>query len=354
MPYFLFKERVEDFIVEELLQKEPSWEWDFHYIFFEKKNLATFDVLNKLMQTFGFNRNMIGIAGLKDKQGVTRQWISISKRDVHKNAWGINKLLDFLRKLWRVVKATYDTKLLKLGVNKWNRFEITLRLPRTKEYQTIVSKVDAILKEIQENWVPNYFGEQRFWNRGRNWQTGEKLILWEIRSLKWDNNTMAEKRFKVQAFSSYIFNMYLNLRIKAWKLNMIIPWDVIVADDKKVSFWTWPEKDNTERLTVTWPVIGDDLKDAKDIALKLEQETYKKFELPKDVLRQFAKFGIFGIRRPILLYPNNFTWIWTKDKNLILRFDLWSGAYASVIVDYLEQKLWGERRSSPGNTDKSI
>lgn len=339
MTHFLFKDRAEDFIVEEILEKEPEWEWDFHYVFFEKKNLATFDVINKLIYEFGLNRNMIGIAGLKDKQGVTRQRISISKRDVHKQCWGINNFLGFLRKIGKVLKATYGKKLLKLGVNKGNRFEVVLRPVRPKGIELLQSKIESFFREIEEFGLPNYFGEQRFGHRGRNWQTGEKLVLGEIRSLKWDNNTMAEKRFKVQAFSSYVFNMYLNVRITAWKLGKILPGDIIVPEDGRYKHRTGPEQDNTDRLTITWPVIGDDLKHAKDAALKLEKDTYAKLGLPANIERWFQKFNIFWIRRPIVIYPSNLTWQRTKDKNLIMRFDLPSGAYASVLVDYLEQKL---------------
>lgn len=51
MAYFAFKERVEDFIVEEILET-PSGKGEFHYVFFEKKNLATFDVIRMLHDEF--------------------------------------------------------------------------------------------------------------------------------------------------------------------------------------------------------------------------------------------------------------------------------------------------------------
>jgi len=74
--------------------------------------------------------------------------------------------------------------MLKLGANKGNRFEIILRTVKPKEQAALSPKVDALLKEIQAQGLPNYFGEQRFGHRGRNRQTGEKLVLGEIRSLK--------------------------------------------------------------------------------------------------------------------------------------------------------------------------
>ena len=163
----------------------------------------------------------------------------------------------------------------------------------SKNLSAIKDKVDSLLQTINTNGLPNYFGEQRFGHRGRNWQTGEKLVLGEIKSLKGDNNTLAEKRFKVQAFSSYVFNMYLNVRIGAGKLHKLLPGDVVVPDDGRSKFRTGPEQDNTDRLIVTGPVIGDDLKHAKDEALKLEKLTYQKLDLPNNIEHGFKKFNIF-------------------------------------------------------------
>ncbi len=123
---------------------------------------------------------------------------------------------------------------------------------------------------------------------------------------------------------------------KLWKL---LPGDVIIPADGRYTHWKEGERDNTERITITGPVIGDDLAHAKDTALKLEEEAYKKFELPKNIEKLFQNFGLFGIRRAILIYPENISWKRTKDRNLMLSFTLPSGAYASVLIDVLEQRL---------------
>lgn len=104
---------------------------------------------------------------------------------------------------------------------------------------------------------------------------------------------MTEKRFKVQAFSSYVFNMYLNVRISAGKLYKILPGDVIISEEGRYKYWTGEGVDNKERLTVTGPVIGDDLTHAKEWALELEKETYKKLSLPNHIENLFKKFNIF-------------------------------------------------------------
>lgn len=126
MTYFQTKLRPEDFIVTEILSEEPAGYGDFHYILLEKKGLTTFLLLDLLINDFALNKNMVGIAGLKDKHAITRQWLSISKRDVARNCGGINTLLAWLRKKGKVVTATYGDHMLKLGENAGNHFTIKL------------------------------------------------------------------------------------------------------------------------------------------------------------------------------------------------------------------------------------
>ncbi|MEI7477023.1 MAG: tRNA pseudouridine(13) synthase TruD [bacterium] len=127
----------------------------------EKKGLTTFLLIDLMINAFGLNRNMIGIAGLKDKHAITRQWISISRRDVVKYCGGINTLLDWLRRKGKIIKATYHTHLLKLGDNAGNHFDITL-IPEKGITPEQKQTVDYCLKEIAAKGIPNYFGEQRF------------------------------------------------------------------------------------------------------------------------------------------------------------------------------------------------
>lgn len=62
--------------------------------------------------------------------------------------------------------------------------------------------------------MPNYFGEQRFGHGGTNRKIGHELLAGTVRNIKGDKNTLAEKRFKVQAYASYVFNTYLEEREK--------------------------------------------------------------------------------------------------------------------------------------------
>ena len=61
---------------------------------------------------------------------------------------------------------------------------------------------------------------------------------------------MAEKRFKVQAFASHMFNKYLDMRREQYGLDTLLAGDVIAADDGYV-FRKEGEKPNKDKLSVT-------------------------------------------------------------------------------------------------------
>lgn len=323
MPFFQTKLRPEDFIVTEILDKEPSWSGDYHYILIEKKWLTTFLLIDLMIKDLGFNRNMIGIAWLKDKNAVTRQWISISKRDVAKYVWGVNDLLAWMRNKWKIIKATYAENMLKLGNNAGNHFDLTLVwtaiLPPEKK-----KLIEDFLDSIEKKWIPNFFGDQRFWYGWTNWKIWQELLAGTLRNIKWDVNTLAEKRFKVQAFASYIFNQYILERDKKGLLYKKMAGDIIGKD----------------KVSVTWPVPGDDLEVAKSDAGKLEKEVFEKIGLTKALFDRFKVFGLFWIRRPLLVFPQNIRCTW-RGKILFLWFDLPSGAYATVLIDEIEKILRG-------------
>ena len=114
---FQIKSKPEDFIVEEVLREwVPSWKWDFLYVFFEKENLTTMDIVDDLTKNFHLQRDELGIAWLKDKAWITRQWISISQRSLNKIWW--EEL--FLKTLWkkvRILEKSYNDFWLKVASN---------------------------------------------------------------------------------------------------------------------------------------------------------------------------------------------------------------------------------------------
>ncbi len=72
----IIRENLEDFWVEEIPLYEAQGTGTHSYVFFEKQGLSTRDVLRSLLEA-GLKEHDIGVAGLKDKYAISRQWLSI-------------------------------------------------------------------------------------------------------------------------------------------------------------------------------------------------------------------------------------------------------------------------------------
>ena len=67
----------EDFRVDEVLGFIPSGEGEHLFLKIEKSNLTSFDLIDRVASDFGLKPRDIGYSGLKDKQAITRQWLSL-------------------------------------------------------------------------------------------------------------------------------------------------------------------------------------------------------------------------------------------------------------------------------------
>ena len=144
------KQKPYDFIVEELPVIEISKEKKENTIFIlEKQDMDTFEALRLIAKNFHVSLFEIGYAGLKDKHGLTKQYISIPvKYNITSKITGNIKL----------ELIGYNNKKIKIGDLKGNRFTITARNIQKGETPGFYSRA----KTISEIGVPNYFDSQRF------------------------------------------------------------------------------------------------------------------------------------------------------------------------------------------------
>ena len=159
------KSRPEDFVVEEVPLYTPCGRGEHTYFGVEKIDLSTPEAIERLRRALDVPAKEIGYAGLKDRKGVTRQTFSIA---------GVSpeKILGLSLPQIRVAWATLHGNKLRVGHLKGNRFEIVVRgvLPDSG------SRIQAILDEIGRSGLPNYFGPQRFGNRGDAHFIGRDLL----------------------------------------------------------------------------------------------------------------------------------------------------------------------------------
>ncbi|MEM8739114.1 MAG: tRNA pseudouridine(13) synthase TruD [Planctomycetota bacterium] len=166
------KNRPEDFLVDEQPLYEPCGEGEHLYLFIEKKQATTQDLVRRVAKAFRIKRSDVSYAGMKDKHAVTRQHLSVYRPGAtpQEDHDALQRFAEYpyAQVLW----ADRHTNKLRRGHHGGNRFVIRLRdVP-----PTAVLQARPILERLANDGFPNYLGEQRFGYR-QNSHTLGKLML---------------------------------------------------------------------------------------------------------------------------------------------------------------------------------
>ena len=155
-----------DFRVTEIPLYEPSGTGDHVYLYVEKEGIGSLEAAERIARAFGRPRHLVGLAGLKDAQAVTRQWMSLERVDPDKAA------ALHLPNI-KILNVSRHRHRLKIGHLAGNRFEVRLRgcPPHARKLTA------AVLEVLQRRGVPNWFDRQRFGRRGDNHLLGRALVL---------------------------------------------------------------------------------------------------------------------------------------------------------------------------------
>lgn len=143
------RQTIKDFKVEEINQFELHPKGEYKLFLLEKRGLETFFLLYHLSRQNKIPVSKFGIAGLKDKYAITKQYFTIPSKYAIKS---------FHEKNFDITFLGYVDKKIRLGDLKCNKFEITVRDIKKGELEGIYQKA----KDIESIGVPNYFDSQRF------------------------------------------------------------------------------------------------------------------------------------------------------------------------------------------------
>jgi tRNA pseudouridine13 synthase len=324
----LVKAAPEDFVVEELPAYAPSGEGPHTFLYVEKRALTTDEALRRLCAALGVRRDQAGAAGAKDRQAVTRQWVSLPDVDP---AAALALDLDGVR----VLEARRHRHKLRTGHLAGNRFTLTLR-----GVTDGVARARAVLDALAAHGLPNHFGAQRFGARGDNAARG-RALLWPTRPGERARLDRGERRLLVSAYQAELFNRYLDRRIDAGLLATALVGDVLKKTDTGGLFTVDAAAlDEAQArlaarlLVVTGPMFGHRMmapppgspSAAREQALLDEEElTPERFR----VLGTLAE----GTRRPLVV-PVGDAQVAPADEPdaIVLGFTLPPGAYATVLV----------------------
>ncbi|MBU4246160.1 MAG: tRNA pseudouridine(13) synthase TruD [Nanoarchaeota archaeon] len=176
---FALKSIPSDFIVEEItpdrivLARNTKYSFDaeskgkFLHFILQKENRDTHEVLDEIARALHAPREVLSIAGMKDKSAITVQMASAHR--IRKEQLERLKIRGA-----KLIPLQYIDKKVFLG-NLWgNRFTITAR-GISKTHSELRELILARVKDMS-GVFPNYFGEQRFGDDNSTQKIG-KLIL---------------------------------------------------------------------------------------------------------------------------------------------------------------------------------
>ena len=312
----------EDFVVTEVPAYLPSGEGEHLYVFFEKRGLTTRQVFDHLHQRMRIPEKSIGVAGLKDKHAVTRQWISIPAR--YQDRLPQLEELDGVR----LLETGLHKNKLGVGHLRGNRFEIVIRdaIPEA------LSAAQKVLSELERLGVPNYYGPQRFGLGGRNPLRGYELVTrGKGRGRPW------LKKFLIGSLQSLLFNDWLALRLERGLYDRVVRGDVAKKHATRGEFLVEaPEVENPRaaalEISATGPLHGRKYFEAQDDARALEDEVLAAYDLTREHFRARK-----GARRPIR-FPLEDASVAAIAGGLRLSFFLPKGAYATALLREVMKK----------------
>ena len=384
-----------DFLVDEQLAYSPEESGNHLFVRIEKIGLTTHDAIKSIAYALEVPRRSIGVAGLKDSHGVTRQTISVENVTTKQ----ISQL--HLPKI-KILSATPHTKKLRVGHVSSNRFRIKLRNTTSSSLATIRDITQTLIGK----GAPNYFGPQRFGARGDTWKIGKALLdtdfheaanliagrpepqdsgtILDARTLfanqdyiaaakKWPRGyslsatlcrfmesskgdaKKAVKRmgrdrlvFYIFAYQSWLFNHIVGARIQS--LDRVNDGDIAFKHDSGAAFFVEDhdvERDRAERFEIspTGPLFGTRMLQPSGEPAALEDRVIMEKAAAIDGLMQNRWIRRGGSRRALRFQPQEVNIDEQEDtigKHLTIQFTLPAGSYATILL----RELYNEQNTS--------
>jgi tRNA pseudouridine13 synthase len=324
------KDRPEDFVVEEVPAYVPSGEGEFLYLWVEKRGLSAEQMTSHLARELKIAIQDIGVAGLKDRHAVTRQWISVPARCEA-------RLSDQPHPQISVLQRDRHRNKLRPGHLRGNRFSILVRNLAPDG----PSRATAIADILRTAGVPNYYGEQRFGRDAETLQLGLDLLQG---TKKPGDIPRARRKFLLKlALSSVqaaLFNQALAARMADRLLDRVLAGDVMqVAATGGPFVVEDPEREqprlDAREIILTGPMFGPKMKAPGGEPAEREARLLAAAGLTLESFAEYANLTS-GTRRPYVFWPEDLA-LRVEPEGLRVDVSLPAGAYATVLLRELQK-----------------
>ncbi len=307
---------LEDFVVSEIPRFLPSGSGEFAYAYVEKRGLNTHDLVAALRER-GVAYNDVGVAGLKDKHAVTRQWLSVPGEHEH-----ALESLDGMEGV-RVIEQTRHETRLRRGNLRGNRFEVRVRRP----VDGWESLAESVVGRIAEAGLPNYFGPQRFGRFNSN-------AIDAVRMLRGERVPGGRRlnEFFISALQAHLFNWNLKRRIETGLYRRVLSGDRARRHDTGGMFLVGDAAAESERaarleVSAALPLYGRKVAGGLEEAAALESDVLQRFGLRRTDFRPLTR-GDWRISR---VRPEHIALRPCRD-GYTVEFTLPNGAYATTFL----------------------
>lgn len=316
----------EDFIVDEIPAYEPSGEGEHLYVRFTKKGLNTDEAVRAIAKALKANPRDAGVAGLKDRIGVTTQTVSFFlPKKIHPDADAAARQLQLDG--ITVLSASRHGNKIKTGHLRGNRFDVLVRDVADSE----MTPLQDSLERIRVDGVPNAYGEQRF---GRDRDNASQARAW-LKGQGAAPKDPRARRFLFSALQSEAFNHVLARRVKEGTWNRCIAGDLLQKADSGGLFLCEDVATETPRcvsgeVSPTGPMFGPKMRETEGDARVIEEES--KRECIGDIDWSLARGLGDGTRRPLRLWVSDLRFFTEQAGSLRVVFVLPKGAYATTVI----------------------
>jgi tRNA pseudouridine13 synthase len=325
------KQAPEDFDVEEIPAYEPSGQGQFLYLWIEKRGMGAEYFQRQVAHRLGIAAGEVGTAGLKDRQAVTRQWVSVPEVEA-------TRLAQLESADLHVLRVSRHGNKLRPGHLHGNRFRILVRQPDA----AAATRLGPLLARLQEQGLPNYYGAQRFGRDGETVHLGLSLLHGEPAPTRPGRRPNLRNPFlrklALSAAQSALFNHYLGQRLRDGLLHQVVQGDVMgkwpfgglfVAQELSQEQLRFQRRETVH----TGPIFGKKMFLPTDNAAEREAAVLLEAGLKRDAFRQFGKL-LQGTRRHNLVYLDDLS-ATMGPEGIRLQVTLPAGSYATVLLGEL-------------------
>jgi tRNA pseudouridine13 synthase len=317
-------------MVEEIPAYAPEGAGEFLFLWVEKTGLSAEQLTSHLARSLRVAHQDIGMAGMKDRQAVTRQMVSVPVRCEP-------LLASFQHEQIRILAVQRHRHKLRTGHLRGNRFSILVR----NVADQALEKALAIAAQLEKTGVPNYFGEQRF---GRDAET-LRLGLELLQGTKLPGAIPRARRkfllrLALSCMQSALFNRALFERMRDGIVHRVVAGDVMqvtasggpfVVDDPTVEQTRFEARETV----ISGPIFGPTMKQPAGDVLLREARLLADAGIPREAFGRFSNLTP-GTRRPYLIWPEELI-IAASPEGIRVMFTLRSGCYATVVLREFQQ-----------------